>query len=278
MSFIKNIFWNSEESRLRAGYRVMLQLTAYFSVGKIIFLALGAFTELPSVKAGNAPLWFVVIIGFTRLARGVVSVWAAGRFLDRRPFRRFGLRFNKECWLDLGFGIGLGILIMVGIFAVELAAGWITITETFHAAPGHSFILSFLIYLFLFSCVAFAEELFYRGYQITNIVEGFSFKSFGTTRSIALALVFSSVTFGLFHLGSPNASVISTLNVGLYGILFGLAYVMTGSLALPIGIHLAWNLCQGNVFGFPVSGMVFPANTVSFFSIKQSGPDLWTGG
>ena len=90
--------------------------------------------------------------------------------------------------------------------------------------------------------------------------------------------MFSSLLFGMFHLGSPNASMVSTLNIVLWGILFGAAYLLTGSLAIPIGVHISWNLFQGNVFGFPVSGVTFPADTVTFISIDQTGPELWTGG
>jgi membrane protease YdiL (CAAX protease family) len=43
-------------------------------------------------------------------------------------------------------------------------------------------------------------------------------------------------------------------NVFLASILFGLAYVRTRSLAMPLGLHLAANLAQGPVLGFGVSG------------------------
>jgi hypothetical protein len=72
--------------------------------------------------------------------------------------------------------------------------------------------------------------------------------------------------------------LISTFIIFLWGILFGAAYILTGRLAMPIGIHIAWNLFQGNVFGFPVSGTTFSSETVTIFSIQQSGPELWTGG
>jgi hypothetical protein len=58
------------------------------------------------------------------------------------------------------------------------------------------------------------------------------------------------------------------------GLFLGLGYILTGELALPIGLHLTWNFFQGNVFGFPVSGM---ASTASFLQIEQGGPVLWTG-
>ena len=60
------------------------------------------------------------------------------------------------------------------------------------------------------------------------------------------------------------------------GIFLGMGYVLTGSLAIPIGTHITWNFFQGNVFGFPVSGTTF--FPVTFAAIEQSGPDAWTGG
>ena len=51
---------------------------------------------------------------------------------------------------------------------------------------------------------------------------------------------------------------------------------MTGSIAIPIGIHVSWNFFQGHVFGFPVSGGKDFFTTV--VAIEQGGPELWTDG
>ena len=61
-----------------------------------------------------------------------------------------------------------------------------------------------------------------------------------------------------------------------YGLFFGLGYVLTGQIALPIGLHFTWNFVQGNIFGFPVSGRI--THATSLFLTQESGPDLWTGG
>jgi uncharacterized protein len=55
----------------------------------------------------------------------------------------------------------------------------------------------------------------------------------------------------------------------------GLAYVLTGELAIPIGIHITWNLFEGTVYGFAVSGS---APEASLIHLEQGGPKLWTGG
>jgi hypothetical protein len=58
--------------------------------------------------------------------------------------------------------------------------------------------------------------------------------------------------------------------------MLGTGYVLTGQLAIPIGLHVTWNLFQGNVFGFPVSGLDLTGAT--FIATRQAGPTLLTGG
>ena len=47
----------------------------------------------------------------------------------------------------------------------------------------------------------------------------------------------------------------ATLDTVLGALLLGFAYLRTGSLALPIGIHFGWNWAQGALLGFDVSGL-----------------------
>jgi membrane protease YdiL (CAAX protease family) len=61
----------------------------------------------------------------------------------------------------------------------------------------------------------------------------------------------------------------------LIGLFLGLSYILTGDLAIPIGIHIAWNFFEGNVFGFPVSGV---DSHLSLIATGQTGPIAWTGG
>jgi len=275
MKFIKALFWNEKEARLWAGIRILIQLTLFF----ILMKSLAALLNVPSEITSNLPLMIILAIAGVRLFRVLISVWLSGRFLDHRPFADFGLRLNKKWWQDLGFGLGLGIVMIGSVFLIELAAGWVTITDTFYTANSEqTFILPFIVFVVLFGCVGFSEELNSRGYHLTNIAEGFNFKSIGPKYAIVIAVFLSSLLFGLFHLGSPGATPISLVIIILMAILLGIAYALTGRLALPVGVHISWNLFQGNVFGFPVSGTTFPAETVTFFSINQSGPELWTGG
>lgn len=123
--------------------------------------------------------------------------------------------------------------------------------------------------------VAINEELAFRGYQLNNLSEGFAGGRVGPRGAIILAFLASSLLFGTAHASNANATVWSTLAVVLSGLLIALPYLVTGQLAIPIGLHLTWNLFQGPVFGFPVSGN---PPSMHLYSIEVTGPALWTGG
>ena len=126
----------------------------------------------------------------------------------------------------------------------------------------------------LYIVVAVAEELLTRGNQIINLTEGMA--PLGYVPAVLIAWIVSSAIFGLLHLFNPHSTWVSTMNLTLMGFMFGLGFVLTGELALPIGLHLTWNLVQGNFFGFPVSGKMQHGTTL--VSVQQQGPVLWTGG
>lgn len=272
------LFWNSQESRPRALWRLLALLVLLVTLITIFGLALAVL--LAGVGGIYLSSTFLVQAAYgaiITLLATAVSLWLAGRFLDHRPFADFGFHVDKSWWMDLGFGLSLGALIMAGIFVAEWAAGWLTITGTFRTIdPGQPFALAILPPIVLFICVGIYEEMLSRGYLLLNLAEGLNFPAIGSRGAIVLAWVLSSAIFGLAHSSNPNADAVSTVSLIAAGIFLGLGYVLTGELAIPIGLHITWNFFEGNVFGFPVSGGTFSQAT--FIAIRQSGPDLWTGG
>jgi len=282
-------FWNPNERRLRSFWRLLLQIVLLLII--TIILMLGVIVIAISILAtrgmaltdpGFADALIRSIVqdpvldALTRIASflGIVlSIIAAGWLLDRRPLFDFGFRFTRRWWSDFAFGLALGAALMLGIFSIELALSWITITGTFYSAD--NFLISILVYLVAFIGVGIQEELFSRGYQLRNVAEGMNWRFLGPRAALVIGYVGSSVVFGALHLGNPNTSAISTMNLIIAGLFLGLGFVLTGELAIPIGLHIAWNFFQGNVFGFPVSGIPI---TSTFIAIQQGGPDWITGG
>lgn len=281
---LKRIFWISDERRLAMLWRLVVQTV----IAIVLILVLSIPIFVGSILTGNppeagnaeaAPLWVQNVL-FAIQALGIfLSVYIAGRFIDRRKFADFGLHFNRDWWRDLGFGLALGVVLMALIFAVELAAGWIVVTGAFvvpDSQSGLSFPIAILVPAAIFLMVGIYEELFSRGYHLKNMAEGFAALPFlGPAGAILVGTFVSSAVFGVLHAGNPNATLISTVNIFFAGFLLASGYLLTGELAIPIGLHITWNFFQGNVFGFPVSGTDAGA---TFISIEQSGDPLITGG
>ena len=277
-------FFDEVTGRLRAPWRLLLQYLAYtvtvpllvnLLAGAFLLAGTGAGSSSTSALAGSPLL--PVIGGVAGLGGALLSVWLAGRFLDRRPFADFGFHLSVGWWLDLLFGMALGALLMTTVFLVQSGLGWVTVTGSFESlVPGAPFWLAVLVPATLFVCVGFYEELVSRGYQLRNAAEGLNSSSLGPRGAVVLAWALSSAFFGYLHAANPSATILSTANVALAGLMLGCGYVLTGELAIPIGLHVTWNFFQGTVFGFPVSGLRIGGAT--FLSIEQGGPDLWTGG
>jgi membrane protease YdiL (CAAX protease family) len=274
MKTVLNIVWNSKEHRLRALIRILIQiLFMFFLTGFSAFIFVPVFRI--SQLTGNTILMNTVS-SLSSLFGILVSVWISGRFLDHRGFREYGFHFDSNWWRDFSFGIFLGAFLMTGIFIAELSAGWINIKGTFAAqTEGMAFSDGLTLALLLFICVGIQEELLFRGYLLRNIAEGLNFPKIRETIALILSWSLTSIIFGLSHIANPNASLTSTFYIILAGIFLGLGFVLTGELAIPIGLHISWNLFQGIIFGFPVSGL---KPFVSIFQTSQSGPILWTGG
>jgi uncharacterized protein len=295
MQIILSVFWNQQEKRLRALWRLLGQLILLVLVTLPLqlvtsFMAMGylmTLEELPPEEAADPAMlqvfiaqspFLLLVSSIVTLAAIILSVWVAGRLLDRRPFYDFGLRLNRNWWVDFGFGLFLGVLLVSLVFLMQLAAGWISVTGTLVTTePRTSFLAAILVPLVTFLAVGLQEELFSRGYQLKNLAEGFNGKTISPITAILLAVILSSAVFGILHIPNPNSTFFSTLNIVLAGIfLLAMGFILTGELAIPIGVHITWNFTMGNVFGFPVSGIDFRGAT--FVAIEQQGPELWTGG
>lgn len=278
MNRLLSPFWNRQESRIRAGWRLLIHLVCYLLAQlSPTFLIGDRHENALHLTLGTLSLTHRAVFVFLGMLAVVFVTWLVGALLDRRPFSEFGLHVSRQWWLELLFGAILGATLMALIFVSELGMGWIAVTELFRVQQkGLSFEMAMLSPLLLFIGVAIQEELLSRGYEIRNFAEGIRFSWLGEKGAILAAWIFSSALFGLLHFFNPNATWISTFNIMLAGLFFGLGYVLTGRLALSIGLHLTWNLFQGNIFGFPVSGNEF--NDVTLIAIKQSGPIWWTGG
>jgi membrane protease YdiL (CAAX protease family) len=280
-------FLNTSTGRLGALWRLGIQYWAYWVLvqlfGLLVVPLILAVWGGPNASDGldtsvSSDYYAVVrlLSGVAGLAVAILTVWLAGRFLDRRPFSAFGFRLGAGWWLDLLFGMVLGALLITTFFLVELGLGWVEVTGSFETHGGAPFVISILFPAAYFVCVGISEEIVSRGYQLKNAAEGLNYPALGPRGAILLAWFLSTSFFAVLHADNPNATLLSTLNIVLAGLMLGFGYVLSGELAIPIGLHITWNFFQGAVYDFPVSGIEGFGPTL--LTTQQDGPEFWTGG
>lgn len=237
------------DGRLRNGWWVAAFLA--------LLAALLAPAILVAARLGRELTIFdqVVIIALATLA-----IQALRR---RSPFEVTGrpdLRWIAH--LCLGAVLG-GLLMAIPAFALMLG-GWVRWEV---AAADPSALWSAVL---LMAGVAVAEELLFRGVLFQRLIAGIG---------LWPAQVVVGLFFVLTHLGNPGMDgatrIWAGVNIFAASILFGLAWVRTRSLALPIGLHFMANVTQGIVLGFGVSGAAEPS---ILNPVRSPAMDWLTGG
>ena len=256
---MKSIFYNSDERRVRAFWRISL-VTA--TIITLFFV------------------WSVYISGFIWLMAGLaiitlVVIWLACITLDRRSFSEMGFSFSLRWLKECGIGCIIAAITMSVMVLTLQQTGYAEIRFDTEAVLTDGFLNSVLGLLLLMVAVSVWEELYFRGYLLRNIQEGFPAENTKPRVAVVAAVILSSFAFGFAHTNNPNSSLFSFINIAIAGIVLAYPYIYTQSMAISVGLHLSWNYFQGVVFGLPVSGLKLEA---TFFQSTVAEPELLTGG
>jgi len=206
--------------------------------------------------------WIVAIAKAAILALGVIAVLTAlVRKRDPRVILEVLGIAKPERFLTHTFvGFAAAGSAMLTLFAAEFFCGRLEIVDTV-MRPGRLWPLLLLIVAF-----GLVEEVFFRALAIGGLMAL-------PLRRWAV-LLGSSTLFALWHAGNPAASPWSVLGNGLGGLIYSWAFMKTGLIWLPFGLHVGWNIFQGPILGFPVSGLDMNA----LIEQRWEGPMILTGG
>jgi membrane protease YdiL (CAAX protease family) len=237
---------------------------------RVLIFAFGVF--LINVEVGGAvfnfnranPLWWQLFWSSLALAISFLLLsWIFVRLVDGRPFSSLGLTLRPGWVKELCIGFGAGVALQLLVIAI--LAG----TRSVHYSGGVLYDLQFWKRVGmnggLFLIAAGVEELSFRGYAFQRLID-----SVGT----GTAIVASAVLFGLAHIGNPGATLFSTANTVLAGIVLVVPYVRTRSMWTQIGLHWSWNLAMATIVSLPVSGMKFVPNLL----LAQNARWNWLSG
>lgn len=196
-----------------------------------------------------------------RLALQVVPALLAYLIVVRGIERR---RLRELAWRDLpAYGAG-GLLLGFGVISIAVGVLWLAGSYHVIGTNAHVDWAGGLLVAGVGAGVG--EEIVTRGVLFRMLEEGL-----GTW----WALLASAAFFGAMHLGNPGASTWSSVAIMIEaGLLLALVYQVTRSLWASIGLHLAWNVAEGTLYGVAVSGN----DARGWLRSTLTGPDWLTGG
>jgi membrane protease YdiL (CAAX protease family) len=161
---------------------------------------------------------------------------------DRLPLKKVGVVANKTTLkkVAVGFGLGLLMTLLQPVIVLLLGHYKFSFIPTISTYP-------IFFYFTLYMLVAIREELAFRGYPLFRLNYSFGL----WTAQLIIFLIFS-----LEHIAGGMTWIQAFLGAGTGALLFGFAAVRTNGIALPIGLHAAWNFGQW-CFGFKKESGIF---------------------
>jgi CAAX protease family protein len=235
---------------LRVGVFALIALLGYFIFPAIMLFLLG-----------SGPALFVVSTLGTFAASSVANAVTL-RIYERAQLADIGLGWTAASRHNLLLGVVGG----GGAAAVILVVPLMVRVANLAPVPNAHFewpSLLLLTLILLFGSVG--EEMLFRGYAFQVLV-----KAIGPFATILP----TAVLFGLAHQTNLNFTWLALVNTILWGVVLGFAFVRSGDLWLPIGLHFGWNWVLP-LFGVSLSGFTMG---ITGYSVQWRIPDLWSGG
>jgi uncharacterized protein len=113
---------------------------------------------------------------------------------------------------------------------------------------------------FLFGAIV--EELIFRGVLLNTLLKAFD-------KKIILAVIISSIIFGLIHLigmsiKNIKMTLIRIVETGCYGIFFSSIYIVSGNLLSVIVIHWIFNISGSVLYYYTNSNKDYPMKKIYY--------------
>ncbi|MFB2875259.1 CPBP family intramembrane glutamic endopeptidase [Floridanema aerugineum] len=197
-----------------------------------------------------------LIVGLLTVANLLLVYVSFAHFVERRSVSELTLPGMGR---ELGFGLLLGfglfttcvlIAMVLGLYRIEGIDSWQQVLPTGGALV-----------------TPVGEEMLFRGVV---------FRIFEEVFGGWVALIVSSVAFGLTHSGNEGETLAGIASIAIvFGPMLAAPFMVTRRLWMGIGLHGAWNYTMGKIFSGSVSG---GQTGQGLFKTTFVGPELLTGG
>ncbi len=228
----------------------------------LIYMIIAAVTQGGAVLENIASsAGFTVFALYLTVLPILVSVLYC-KLIERRSLRSMG--FTKQhCIRDYLTGFVLAIAMMGSAVLIATLGGGLQFEGfTFKGSVG-----MLLLFVVGWMIQGLSEEIVFRSYLLVSL---------GAKHNRWIAILVSSLLFAVAHLGNQGVTVLSVVNLTLYGIFAAVYFLRFDSVWGIAALHSFWNCAQGNLFGQKVSGMVLDTSLFTFS--QKEGYDWLHGG
>lgn len=205
----------------------------------IFFVVLASLT-IPFILLSKHYKWEITAAHQALIVIG--ASWIC-QFMRRKPFTELTGKINSASMAYFLRGSLMGAALMLAPALFLYAGGWASWQVQSVDAQSLCSVTGLVV------CVAVTEEFLFRGFLFQRLMA--SIGSWG-------AQLIIGGYFLLTHSNNPgmagNVKVFASLNIFLASIMFGLAFIRTNSLSMPVALHFMANWVQGTLLGFGVSG------------------------
>jgi membrane protease YdiL (CAAX protease family) len=162
-----------------------------------------------------------------------VLAWASS---SRTPLRELGFVRPRSWPAAIVIGIVLGIALKLVMKAVVMPLfGAPPINQAYQFFVGNRAAVPGMLYAVI-AGAAFGEETFFRGFAFERLRQLFG----SSTRAMIAIIVLTSLLFGVVHY--PEQGLPGVQQAVIVGLVLGAIFARTGSLAVPMIAHAAFDL------------------------------------
>jgi membrane protease YdiL (CAAX protease family) len=212
---------------------------------------------------------FLPLNGYFQKWLAVIILLGASYWLYKREgssLSAIGLDFRKKNLRYILPGLLIGILFFCSLLALQREYNDLTIP--FNQQVNIPLVFAGLLYALP---AVLMEELIFRGYCLQKTIERIGF----TKANLLFAFLFIVWHWVAFNAWGNYGQMLSLFTTGFGHWFFAVALRKSGTLWLPIAIHLGNNWASRNIFGYQQSGD--SANLLdSVFYIRNSGQQYST--
>ena len=232
----------------------IVKLILFFIILAILAMIQSAISKYLNMRNTASALGYLGATLFA-ITPFVLAYIALVKGIEQRPLSEFA---GTTAWRGLAQGMILGAAMMSILVALMAISG------VYHIQSWQDIPWRDIIDVGIWAGIV--EEILLRGVVLRMLEE-----LFGSWAAILL----SGLIFGFLHAGNPNADWWSSTAIAIEaGVWCGVLFCLTRSLWVVIGLHAAWNIAQGPIYGVTVSGIA----QHGIINAQIAGPWWLTGG